>query len=855
MTNSDNAKPRIGIVLSGYPQAVTLASGAMLGFQEKGIEFDVISTSGPGALVGLLALAPRGNPKQALGELPNIYTSDLFYRFLPINVRIDTRNSPFAKPMYRLRQLLPRFNVAPDDPAVMQRLFNSWMDFAVNAITPGFEWTTPGLLSHSPLLQEMICFEKLRTVATRFYMSTFDLDNKQIRIFDNQSTTVEAFLASQSSPLFYPPQHVFTGSENNDNLFYSSLNHDATALQAIWLNAGKEGGPKLDMVLAFDPITDAVWREPTNIFDAFNLMLANPIAALQVNTFALYAQVDRTLDRARNAKEGRRLPPLYRIPVPLKDYPRAEILKWTHSNALALQEIGRRAATGFADVLLSGDKDELERLRFFNLKEDDNGWDIMQITRILSVELERQTLRAGGERQKPRVVTHSARGRTGPASAFLPRTDANWWEHRSGLGILVGGGAPNLQLSAGALCAFYENKISFDIIGASGAGALPGLLYAAPAVPGSQVHVLQETVNLHIADEIEHVMPYNYKIFFKPGPFAQPAWQLGQSLPRFRMHARERYSNDLKRLYNDTLDLMISMMTPSTLNFGSKAMLSRVGMFDKAIAWKQLPNYPKEFYLSTFNLKTQRLDAFSKSNLTAETFWAALAMPWLFAPTKVGNEICTEGASHDPTGLLAVLKHWNLTGNEEPREAAQDVERPRRAKPGSHNLAEDVAFSFLRSGISSKIDQFNPRDIDKIIALETVGSEMWSDPETIREAIQVTIMDPIVTLSEVALATYGLFEWVMNKKQSENCVVPPLYGLPFKVPDWEVRNMLRFNYSNALTLWNSGHSAATSFIAAYRGNKLECYRYYPCVKNNARVKKLLSLYSELLAKYLGPDGL
>jgi hypothetical protein len=38
---------------------MTLMSGAMLGFMDKGIEFDAISTSGPGALVGLLAIAPQ----------------------------------------------------------------------------------------------------------------------------------------------------------------------------------------------------------------------------------------------------------------------------------------------------------------------------------------------------------------------------------------------------------------------------------------------------------------------------------------------------------------------------------------------------------------------------------------------------------------------------------------------------------------------------------------------------------------------------------------------------------------------------------------------------------------------------
>ena len=57
------------------------------------------------------------------------------------------------------------------------------------------------------------------------------------------------------------------------------------------------------------------------------------------------------------------LPPLYRIPVPLGNYPPASLSKWSHSNAIALQDIGRRAAADFADVL-AGPADKLEEHRF-----------------------------------------------------------------------------------------------------------------------------------------------------------------------------------------------------------------------------------------------------------------------------------------------------------------------------------------------------------------------------------------------------------------------------------------------------------------------------------------------------------
>jgi hypothetical protein len=270
-------------------------------------------------------------------------------------------------------------------------------------------------------------------------------------------------------------------------------------------------------------------------------------------------------------------------------------------------------------------------------------------------------------------------------------------------------------------------------------------------------------------------------------------------------------------------------------------------MLDKAIAWEQLKDYPKQFYLNTFNLKTQRMSAFSKSNLTPETFWAALAMPWLYEPTRVGDRVYTEGASHDPTGLGSVLRHWNRAQRDE-RGGGEDRRPREQGEPDIVYQTGDDVLSLIRSGTLSDRDNFNPTDISKIIVLETISSNLWTNPETIHEAIELTIMEPIVTLSEVALATYGLFEWVVNKEGSENCVLPPLYGVPFEVPDWEISDILRWSYSSALTLWNTGHSAGRRFINDYRSNNdLKAYRYYPNAIKNPRVKEMLRLFRDLLA--------
>jgi len=51
-----------------------------------------------------------------------------------------------------------------------------------------------------------------------------------------------------------------------------------------------------------------------------------------------------------------------------------------------------------------------------------------------------------------------------------------------------------------------------------------------------------------------------------------------------------------------------------------------------------------------------------------------------------------------------------------------------------------------------------------------------------------------------------------ERKGHTEPLVPKLYRVPFPVPDWQTDNILRWNYSNALTLWHAGHSAVREFI-------------------------------------------
>ena len=382
------------------------------------------------------------------------------------------------------------------------------------------------------------------------------------------------------------------------------------------------------------------------------------------------------------------------------------------------------------------------------------------------------------------------------------------------LGVMVSGGAPMVHLAAGALCAFHENGLTFDVIGTAGAGALPGLLYAAPK-GGNAEAALKSVVNLNVFDSIYRLIPANFKVFFKYGPFSQFFYDLAHSLPRFTLKPEERYKNAPQRLFNDSLDLLLTAITPTTLNPRSKSVLTRVQVVNNLVDWNALRTFPGQFYLNAFSFSApNELVTFDKATLTPEHFYAALAMPWLYPPTEAAGKLYTEGASHDPSGLEALLQ---------------------TARP-------DVS------------------GLDSVIMIDTIGPDMWVDPESLYEALQLTIMDPVVTLGENIVALYSLMESVLN---AANIPVPKIYRLKFDIPQWERGKLMEWSYANALTLWDIGYETAGTFYSEMVTPNLaqpavkrpsETYRYMSTLTPDSREEDFLQFFGVKLPVVPPPPG-
>jgi hypothetical protein len=370
------------------------------------------------------------------------------------------------------------------------------------------------------------------------------------------------------------------------------------------------------------------------------------------------------------------------------------------------------------------------------------------------------------------------------------------------LGVLVSGGAPNLHLAAGALCAFKECGLNFDLIGAAGAGALPALLSLVPK-NGDAVASLRSTVYINIHDVIYSLIPDNYKIFLKRGPWTEAFWRFGRSLPHFALMPGDRENSGLRRFFNDTVDLAVAALTPSTLWYGSPSVCTRAGVIDDLIDWPALRTHSTRFFLNAFDLGNLELTAFSNGDLTPEAFYAALAMPWLYEPTVFLDRMYTEGAAHDPSGLEAL-------------------------------------GPFLEASASST------RPIDILIALDTVVTDLWLDPNNVQEALELAVMDPIVCLGQYVLGLYSRLDALREKNEIPGT---KLYYIPFPIQAQDARRILDWSYSNALSLWEIGYNSAATFCSVLNSgdqNNLDnTYRYYKVRGNRPLIRDFLSMFDGL----------
>lgn len=323
--------------------------------------------------------------------------------------------------------------------------------------------------------------------------------------------------------------------------------------------------------------------------------------------------------------------------------------------------------------------------------------------------------------------------------------------------LIISGGAPNATIIAGALVAFHELGLEFDVISTAGAGALLGLMYCAPR-NGDPVATLIGLKDMGIADPLYDQFPVNYKVFNKPGAMADLYRRALGLNPFIQQLMNWQAADPLSQLVKDSAELMLATACPSDLTAESLGLCAHVPFAEQVIDFAVIPAIAPEFYVNAFNLRTQHMEDFGKAKLTPQHLQAALSFPFLYPPTELDGGLYIEGAALDCLNFKSLLTHH--------------------------------------------------ADLEEIVVLDILGAEQLLRPP--RDLYDAWVMSILTPLIEIARDDLKLFiAEHMSKHPKLNCVhpVPLIEGIPAD----ELPDVFDWSRSNLERLFDVGYESAAGY--------------------------------------------
>ena len=383
--------------------------------------------------------------------------------------------------------------------------------------------------------------------------------------------------------------------------------------------------------------------------------------------------------------------------------------------------------------------------------------------------------------------------------------------------LMLSAGAPHSPLMAGALWALYDGlkrdgKVGedgqiFDVIYTSGAGALIGLLLAAPK-GGDPLTALRSIVELGVSDPIYSLLPINFKAFFKPGPFTQPIQRMARlfklgafpfrPIPGPTSPLGEWYNHwvkagqtwmsvgdgGIRRLYNDLVDLWAAAITPTTLTYWSKGVCDPLPFIEDLVDFKQLGEKGRDFFLnftSAADIAKASKDAargqsgtgtalqvFSRGDIRPDHVRAAFAYPFIYTPVKIGDRQYFEGANWEPISFGRFLE----------------------------TVSKDVKTVVLID-IVSKLERF-----------------LLREPRNLWDAFGLSIILPVVAHAKKELARFEKDVHDGYYKTSEFNF--RFLKIEFEISDQQATHILDWSYSNMSTMFNIGCAEGEKFFQNHR---------------------------------------
>jgi len=390
----------IALVLGGGAPNLTLMSGAVAALDDAGVEFDIVSTSGAGMLVGLLYAAPKGREGEgdirrdraaALKNTVNMGVHDAIYRFFPVNFKVFHKPGTLAQAYTKFWQLareaiegpvgdfgdqwlkmlsasplfapwaeaweqfLGKFSSPDNKNGDAERFFNDWAALMLATFCPSeLSATSQGMCQPAPFVEQAVDFSKLKEFKGEFYMSAYCIESGEMEIFEKKEIMIEHFQAALAFPLIYAPFKM-NGKTYLEGAAKETLNFKG-------LLKARMGRPNvIDTIVVLDVLgIKELIAEPRSLYDAWVKSIIVPLTAIAEDDIKLFEQIHLTNIDNQKKYFGGKKPNLVKIDfhkqISHDHWP--NVLDWSYSNLSALYEAGYRAGTAAAETLNDLNKDK-----------------------------------------------------------------------------------------------------------------------------------------------------------------------------------------------------------------------------------------------------------------------------------------------------------------------------------------------------------------------------------------------------------------------------------------------------------------------------------------------------------------
>jgi NTE family protein len=353
--------------------------------------------------------------------------------------------------------------------------------------------------------------------------------------------------------------------------------------------------------------------------------------------------------------------------------------------------------------------------------------------------------------------------------------------------LVLGGGAPNLTLMSGALLAFHDCGLTFDVISMSGAGAVVGLSYLAPKGL-TPAEALRNTMNFGVSDAIYSILPINYKVFFRGGRLSEKFRDYWRKLPPVRYAEHQFGMSPAEKLQADLLLLAGAMITPDDTNFFDQGICAHVPFIADIVDFEKLKRlYWPRCFLNAYCIDTQEIVEFEGSNIDIGRFRAAFSFPFLYAPYEIDGHLFYEGAAF--TGLNLIT----------------------------------LALRYLNIPYVPKVNG----DAYRFILFDVLGTDLIHPARNIMDAYSQSIIAPSIAVAEKEISIFKAWvktgdkefippdEWRVRAAVGPPGTVPnvePPYIVPFPVPPEQLPYILDWSRSNLECLFDIGYESGLIFL-------------------------------------------